>query len=90
VFFGKIGFHRGSIGNCHAESDGCKSITDIVNENSYTVCDYLSVLDWIYYEHTSETYTKKSMAPKETMGGIHKMLSENKTQQFSSVITITT
>jgi len=44
----------------------------------------------IYYEYTSETYTKKSVAPKETMGGIHKMLSKNKTQQFSSLITTAT
>lgn len=90
MFCGKIGIHTRSIGNRHAESNGYKSITNIIDAYSYTVFDNLSPLNCIYNEYITKTNTKKGMAPKETMGGFYKMLSENKAKLFSSFITIAT
>lgn len=80
LFCGKICVYTRNISNCHAESNGHKPVTKIIDAYSYTVSVYFPMLDWLYNEYTAETYTKKSLAPKVTMGRIHKMLSEDKTQ----------
>lgn len=80
VFWRKNRIHPRDISNCYAESNGCKSITNIIDAHCYTIFNNLSTLDWLYNEYTAKTYTEKSMAPKETMGRIYKVLSKDKTQ----------